>query len=124
MPRALPALGLIALALAAPLPAAAEGFEPVTEEQQFLNLIKGRELRLALFGVGLRVLPDGQITGQALGTPVTGQWSWQGGYFCREMKWGARPIPPNCQLVEARGDDELRFTVDRGAGQSAAFALR
>jgi len=124
MPRALPALGLIAFALAAAAPALAEDFEPVTEEDRFLQLIEGRELRLALFGIGLRVLPDGQITGQALGTPVTGQWSWKGGYFCRELQWGARPIPANCQLVEARGEEAMRFTVDRGAGQSAEFRLR
>lgn len=32
-------------------------------------------------------------------------------------------IPWNCQLVEVR-DDTLRFTVDKGAGDSASFRLR
>lgn len=109
--------------LGAALPAAADGFEPVTDKARFLQLIEGRELRLGLFGVGLRVLPDGRIEGSAMGWPITGSWEWREGYFCREMDWSGTAIAPNCQLVEARGN-ALRFTVDRGAGQSAEFALR
>jgi hypothetical protein len=125
MPRSrlAPAILSAALGLAA-LPAVANDFEPVTDVSEFLSLVEGRELRLALFGVSIRVSPDGRIDGRALGDPVSGSWAWQDGFFCREMNWANTPIPYNCQLVEARGDDVLRFTVDQGAGDSAQFSLR
>ena len=65
-----------------------------------------------------------QIKCSALGWAVSGTWNWNEGYFCREMDWSGTPIPHNCQLVEARGDRKLRFTTDRGAGDSASFDLR
>lgn len=112
-----------ALLLLLPLPALADGFEPVHDRATFLQLVEGRELRLGRFGVGLQVLADGRITGTALGWQISGSWAWREGYFCREMAWSGKEIPYNCQLVERRGD-ELRFTVDRGAGEAAAFQLR
>jgi hypothetical protein len=105
-------------------PAAANGYEPVRDRSMFLSLIEGRSLQLRLFRISLSVLPDGRIDGSALGWPVTGKWEWKDGYFCREMDWSGSPIPFNCQLVEARGDSELRFTVDQGQGESATFRLR
>jgi hypothetical protein len=108
----------------APMPAFANDFEPVSDLTEFLSLIEGRELRLGLFGVALKVKSDGRIDGTALGDPVTGSWSWEDGFFCRELDWGGTPIPYNCQLVEVRGSGVLRFTVDQGAGDSAQFNLR
>ena len=106
------------------LPASANDFEPVSDLSEFLSLIEGRELRLGLFGVALKVMPDGRIDGTALGDTVTGSWNWQDGFFCRELDWGGTPIPYNCQLVEVRGNRVIRFTVDQGAGDSAQFNLR
>lgn len=103
--------------------ALAEGFQPVQDKDTFLSLVDGRELRLGLPRVILRVLPDGTIRGTAMGWDVTGKWSWDNGFFCRELDWSGYPIPANCQLVEQR-PSELRFTSNRGAGQSAAFRLR
>lgn len=108
----------------APVAALANDFQPVTDLSQFISLVDGRELRMGLFGVSLKVLPDGRIDGSALGDPVTGSWAWQDGYFCREMDWGGTEIPYNCQLVEVREDGTMRFTVDQGAGESAQFSLR
>lgn len=105
-------------------PLSANTFTPVTDESEFLSLVEGRELRLGTFGIALRVMPNGQIDGRAAGWPVNGSWTWQDGYFCREMDWSGTPIPFNCQLVEVQGDSRLRFTVDRGAGDSASFNLR
>ena len=105
-------------------PAAADGFEPVKEEATFVSLIDGKTLRNRLYGVQLTVAPEGRINGSAWGSEITGEWSWQDGYFCRVMAWGGDPIPYNCQLVELRGADVLRFTVDQGAGRSASFRLQ
>lgn len=105
------------------LPALASAYEPVRDVNEFLTIVEGREIRLGLFGISLRVEADGDIEGEASGWPVTGSWSWQEGYFCREMDWGGTEIPYNCQLVEARGN-QIRFTTDRGAGENAVFNLR
>ncbi len=113
----------LALALGA-TPALADSYVPVKDQATFLSLIENRELRNFFYGVRLNVLENGSIQGAAIGWDIEGTWSWQDGYFCREMSWGGDPIPYNCQLVEARGDDQMRFTVDRGAGDSASFRLR
>ncbi len=115
-------LSLILATAAAPV--VADSYVPVKEQAKFLSLIDGKELRNFFYGIRLNVLQDGQIAGAAVGWEIEGTWSWQDGFFCREMSWGGDAIPYNCQLVEARGDDRLRFTVDQGAGDSASFRLK
>lgn len=117
-------LVLASLLIATPAIAVADDFAPIKDESTFLSLVGGKELRIFLYGLRLRVLEQGTIEGSAVGQDIVGTWSWQDGYFCREMAWGDETIPYNCQLVEARGDDRMRFTVDRGAGDSATFRLQ
>lgn len=109
---------------AAATPALADGFAPVKDEAVFVSLVDGKMLRNYLYGIRLNVLEQGTIQGSAVGWEIVGNWTWEDGYFCREMSWGGDPIPYNCQLVEARGDDRIRFTVDQGAGDSASFRLQ
>ena len=53
----------------------------------------------------------------------SGDWNWNGGYFCRDLYLSGRELDmDNCQLVEVRGDT-LRFTSDRGTGDSADLEL-
>lgn len=111
------------IALAA-VPAAAESFSRISDRAAFVQTVQDKELRLGMFGVSLKVEEDGEIRGSALGWDIIGTWEWQDGYFCREMDWSGYPIPQNCQLVEAKGGEEIRFTVDKGAGDSASFKLR
>jgi hypothetical protein len=116
---------LIGAALAATaLPALASDFVAIRDENAFLSLVEGRELRLGRFGVSLKLSSDGRIEGRALGWDLTGNWDWKDGYFCRDMDWSGYEIPFNCQLVEVRDNEVVRFTVDRGAGDSASFKLR
>lgn len=103
--------------------AVAQDYRPVTDQSEFLSLISGKNLTNRLYGVNLSVSPNGTIAGKGAAWDITGTWSWQNGYFCREMTWGGDPIPYNCQLVEVAGND-MRFTVDQGAGDSASFRLR
>jgi hypothetical protein len=117
-------LTALALNAAAFLPAAANDFSPIRDQKAFLSLVEGRELRLNMFRVSIEVLPDGRIEGSALGWDLSGTWDWQDGYFCRELDWSGSPIPFNCQLVEVSGEDRIRFTVDKGEGDSASFTLR
>lgn len=96
---------------------------PVRSEAELMQLLKGKDITIRLFALRLSVLPDGTIMGRAAGRDVTGSWSWIDGYFCREMFWGKREIEYNCQLVEWDGTS-MRFTVDRGKGESADFRRR
>lgn len=111
----------IALCLA-PLSAQAD-FVVVQDKQEFLGLLAGKDLRDPLLGITISVLPDGTIEGSAVRWGLTGTWDWQNGAFCREMDWSGMAIEYNCQLVEIDGN-RMRFTVDRGAGDSATFTLR
>ena len=92
----------------------------VQTQSQFVRLINNKRLKAGL--INLRVAPDGQIAGSAYFRTVSGQWTWQDGYFCRDLFWGQRELGYNCQKVESR-DGALRFTSDRGAGESADFQL-
>ncbi|MGL4321180.1 MAG: dihydrodipicolinate reductase [Paracoccaceae bacterium] len=116
-------IALAAFALFPALPACAE-FMPVNDRDEFLRVVDGRELRLGVFQIELKITPDGQINGSALGWDVTGTWAWEDGYFCREIDWSGKPIPYNCQLVEVQDNAKIRFTVDKGAGDEATFNLR
>jgi hypothetical protein len=109
------------LAMMTAAPAQAEEFRAVQSLDRFVALTNGRDLRR--FGIRVQVTPDGQIEGRAFGSPVTGAWTWDSGYFCRDLYWGGDDLGYNCQLVEENGDT-LRFTSDRGAGMFADLTLR
>ncbi len=114
------AAAFILLGLLAAGPARAE-FRVVQNESEFRSLVGGREL--TRMGVSLTVSQGGAIAGRAFGRQVTGAWDWQDGYFCRDLAWGDRDFPHNCQQVAIDGD-RLRFASDRGAGQAAVLTLR
>lgn len=115
------AIAGLGLALfATPRPAQAEEFRVVESDAQFVALVEGRELRR--LGIRLTVTPSGEIQGRAFGGPVTGQWRWENGYFCRDLFWNDTDLGYNCQLVQENGT-ALRFTSDQGAGMFADLTL-
>ena len=97
--------------------------DAIMSRGDFLDTLGGRDLTIRLYGLSLEVAGDGEIKGRALGRDVTGQWTWEDGYFCRDLMWGEREIGYNCQLVQVDGN-KMRFTTDRGAGDYADFRLR
>lgn len=105
-------------------PSVAAAFERVSDQQTFVSLVSGKTLSNRLSGVTLNVSSSGNIAGSAWGWDITGTWTWNSGFFCRDMAWGGDPIEYNCQLVEVRNGNELRFTSDQGAGDKASFKLR
>ena len=101
-------------------PAVAD-FAKISNESQFVEVVTGKTLTRPL--VRLQVTSSGEISGNGASWPVTGNWSWQNGYFCRDLDWGGMDLGYNCQEVRVN-DNRIRFTSDRGAGQSAVFRLR
>ena len=102
---------------------AAAAFDRISDRSTFMETVGGKDLRIGIYGLTLNVLDNGQITGRAVGYDITGSWSWENGYFCRDMDWSGYPIEYNCQLVEVDGD-RIRFTVDQGAGDDAVLRIR
>ena len=101
-------------------PALAE-FAKIDDQSEFVKMVTGKELKRPF--VNLEVTADGQISGRGAAWPVTGNWTWENGYFCRDLYWGGDPLGYNCQEVKAK-DNRIRFTSDQGQGDSAEFRLR
>jgi hypothetical protein len=112
----------LALLLASPVMATA--YERVVDETAFVRIVSGKTLSNRLYGVRLNVSPQGGIAGGAWGSDITGSWTWNNGFFCRDMAWGGDPVEYNCQLVEIRDSTYIRFTSDQGTGDSASFRVR
>jgi hypothetical protein len=117
--RAIAILSAAALTFGAT--AAQAEFTKIDDQSQFVSLVSGKELRRPF--VNLEVSADGAISGMGAAWPVTGNWTWQGGYFCRDLYWGGDPLGYNCQEVQANAD-RIRFTSDKGTGDSAEFRLK
>ncbi len=101
--------------------AAQAEFTQVTNQDEFLRLVEGKKLTRPF--VELTVDPNGSIEGMGARWEVTGNWTWRDGYFCRDLFWGGDELGYNCQEVRAY-NGRLRFTSDKGKGQSAVFRLK
>lgn len=101
-------------------PAFAE-FQKIDSRSEFMSAVGGKTLTRPL--VRIQVKSNGQISGKGATWPVTGEWSWQGGYLCRSLIWGGDDMGYNCQEVKVNGST-MRITSDKGTGQSADFRLR
>lgn len=116
-------VALVAAAIAAfvlPQTAAAE-LKRIESKSEFVQLVQGKTLSRPL--VSLTVNANGEISGRGATWDVTGSWTWQDGFFCRELNWGGDNLGYNCQEVRADGR-EVQFTADQGAGDTANFRLR
>lgn len=115
-------LGIIAFASSLALCTAAHAeFQKVQSQADFVSAVAGKTLKRPL--VALNVTPSGQISGTGAVWDVSGSWAWKDGYFCRNLEWGGDDLGYNCQEVAINGT-KIRFTSDKGAGQSADFTLR
>ena len=96
-------------------------YVPIQTKSDFVSAVHGKQLTRSL--VKLSVSPSGTISGTGAVWDVTGTWTWEGSYFCRTLFWGGKDLGYNCQTV-ARDGAKIRFTSDKGAGESAIFSLR
>ncbi|MEX0337725.1 MAG: dihydrodipicolinate reductase [Arenibacterium sp.] len=112
---------LLASSLAIAASAVHADFAKVDDLAEFKSIVSGKTLTRPL--IRLEVTPNGDIRGMGARWEVTGNWSWQDGYFCRDLYWGGDALGYNCQEVRVN-DNRIRFTSDRGRGDSAVFRLR
>ena len=96
-------------------------FAKVENQDDFIRYVVGKTLSHPL--ARLKVSPDGTISGNGSWRPVTGNWTWKDGYFCRDLFWGEDALGYNCQEVRINGG-RMRFTSDRGQGLSAVFRIK
>ena len=96
-------------------------FAKVNHQSEFVSLISGKTLSRPF--VKLQVSPDGWISGRVVRWDLTCTWTWENGYFCRDLYWGGDALGYNCQEVKATPNGRIRFTSDKGKGDSAAFRL-
>ena len=93
----------------------------IKDKNTFIATIKDKTLKRPL--IRLEVTEDGKITGRAAMLSVTGQWTWENSYFCRDLFWGSRNLGYNCQQV-SRSGKKIRFTSDEGEGDFADFTVK
>jgi len=93
----------------------------IDNRSDFEAIVAGKQLRAV--GVTLQVSPDGTVSGSAYGQKVTGFWTWDDGYFCRNLALGGRQTPQDCARVTVE-DAKITFITDRGHGKSAWLRLR
>lgn len=118
--RHLSRAAILALALAGISAPVLADYEPIRDQSEFLGVVT--QGQLTRMGISLTVSPGGKIDGRAFGRDVSGNWSWEDGYFCRDLFWGEMELGYNCQEV-ARDGRSVRFTSDKGKGDSASLRL-
>lgn len=118
--RSIFALAASAVLALSALPAAAE-YARIQSKSDFVAAVNGKRLTRPL--VDLRVTSGGAISGKGAVWEVTGTWTWKDGFFCRTLVWGGKDLGYNCQVV-MRDGAKIRFTSDKGTGESAVLTLR
>ncbi|EDQ06693.1 hypothetical protein DSM14862_00432 [Sulfitobacter indolifex] len=118
--RSIFALAATAVLALSAMPAAAE-YARIQSKSDFVEAVNGKRLTRPL--VDLRVTSGGAISGKGAVWEVVGTWTWENGYFCRTLVWGGKDMGYNCQVV-TRDGAKIRFTSDKGTGESAVLNLR
>jgi len=107
---------LLSLAVSALVPTAAFAeYATIQNQSDFVTLVAGKTLSRPF--VKLEVSPEGEIKGKGAAWEVAGKWVW------RDLFWGGDALGYNCQKVEV-SDSYVRFTSDKGKGDSAEFRLK
>ena len=96
----------------------APDFSQVNTPGQFLDQVAGVPITFDN-GAEITTNPDGTITGQADGQPVTGNWTFTGGQLCRTLTIGPTALPEVCNILEIAGPD-VRFLNPDGTLSSEA----
>ena len=86
-------------------------------------MLEGREVILSDGNGTTKTMADGSMTGNINGKPLSGEWTWEKGLFCREGNYGTQKVEPDCQKLEIAGD-KLRVTQQNGNGPIVVLDLK
>ena len=96
------------------------GIGRVTTEQEFRELVVGREFRNDQ-GFGM-CHADETITGEIGGKKLTGYWFWEGEHLCRTDRLGDEFLGSDCQVVFVSAD-KLTVVRNEGTGDKVTYRL-
>lgn len=112
---------ILSIALLSVSPAFAAGFRTITDRDDFLKAVEGRQLKQFL--VWLRFDDLGQVKGWALGRPVLGNWYWQGKELCKRVFYGTTDKGEFCVKVRFDGQTMI-FIPDPRDGEIEEFRVK
>ena len=120
------AAGLAILSLVAGLSVhqawAADEKTRIETEQEFREIAVGKKL---VYKIGEYVIAhdDGTMSGYFGGKPLTGNWNWEDGYYCRTGKLGGKSLGEDCQIVELSGNRLTFFRKKGKGGKSGPYKI-
>ncbi len=116
------AIGLFALGGCAGTTAPDTSAEPVilTTEAAFRAAIVGKTM--GFDGSTFTVNADNTVSGPWDGSGITGTWSWEDPYWCRDIAIGGVDRGSDCQIWAVSGSSAT-VTRDRGNGSSFTYSL-
>ena len=98
----------------------ASGERRITTEEEFRRVVVDRKHN-ASWGYTIN-RKDGTIRGFYKGKFVSGEWSWEGEYYCRDVMIDLKELGHDCQVVTVSGN-RIVYTRKKGSGKTATFEL-
>ena len=93
----------------------------ITTEKEFRTYVAGKK-NVSQSGYSI-IHGDGSITGNFRDMEMTGNWTWEGNFFCRSVQLDGKDLPDDCQVVIV-SDDKVSFIRNKGEGKRANFRMQ
>lgn len=106
--------------LAAPL--SAESFKQIKTKDAFVSAIAGKKL-IDVNGAGhVTITKKGKLRGKFRKLRLTGDWTWKGREFCRNVVWGKEDRGTACQSVFV-ADRKVKFVITK-TGRTTEYTFK
>lgn len=98
-------------------------FERIASKEQYLELVAGRVAQMKGSNFSSTAFADGTMKGGGGDRKLSGTWTWEDGFFCREGTIGSDVLKRDCQIIEISGDT-LKVKRNRGEGENVVLQLK
>ena len=99
----------------------AQDFQRIKSKSEYTAQVAGKRL-VADFG-WVKATADGGITGEINGQSARGNWTWNRGFWCRDITYGSTTLPRNCQAIFIKGDTLVSIR-DKGQGDQVVMKFQ